>query len=143
MRGRNKIIQNNRTIQRCPTFQPEQLQNQQLAGQTWQPWAQPQNQQLGGQTWQPWAQPQNQYLPGQTWQPWAQPASVQPAAEPVAEPAKLMNSQPMLGADFNPNDFQAEFSPSGSVKASQTGVFPIRYGHYTSLEEGCQVLRET
>jgi len=105
-------------------LQPEQLQNQQLAGQTWQPWAQPQNQQLGGQTWQPWAQPQNQYLPGQTWQP-AQPASVQPAAEPVAEPAKLMNSQPMLGADFNPNDFQAEFSPSGSVKASQTGVFPI------------------
>jgi len=101
------------------TWQPqlaEQIQNQHLSGQTWQPWAQPQNQHLSGQTWQPWAQPQaNNYLPGQTWQPWAQP---QPSVQPMTETAKLMN------AEFKPVQDET-FSPSGSVKTSEAGVFPI------------------
>lgn len=60
-----------------PGYQPDP--NMMLPGQTLQPWAQDGNQQfLSGQTWQPWAQPgyqprNQQLLPGQTWQPWAQP----------------------------------------------------------------------
>merc|ERR1712012_865655 len=99
----------------------EVMQGQHLAGQTWQAWAQPQNSYLSGQTWQPWAQPQNTYLAGQTWQPWARKAAASTSKENenVGAPARLQ--------EFNPDDLlKVQFSPSGTVQASQTGVFPIR-----------------
>jgi len=99
----------------------EVMQGQHLAGQTWQAWAQPQNSYLSGQTWQPWAQPQNTYLAGQTWQPWAREAAASTSKENenVGAPARLQ--------EFNPDDLlKVQFSPSGTVQASQTGVFPIR-----------------
>merc|ERR1712038_418826 len=95
-----------------------------LPGQTWQPWAQQQQmsgQFLPGQTWQQWAQPQNNYLAGQTWQPWAREAAASTSKENenVGAPARLQ--------EFNPDDLlKVQFSPSGTVQASQTGVFPIR-----------------
>merc|ERR1712241_383254 len=106
-----------------------QPQNNYLAGQTWQPWAQEamasnevmQGQHLAGQTWQAWAQPQNSYLGGQTWQPWAREAAASTSKENenVGAPARLQ--------EFNPDDLlKVQFSPSGTVQASQTGVFPIR-----------------
>merc|ERR1712012_937247 len=101
--------------------QQQQMSGQFLPGQTWQEWAQPQNGYLSGQTWQPWAQPQNTYLAGQTWQPWARKAAASTSKENenVGAPARLQ--------EFNPDDLlKVQFSPSGTVQASQTGVFPIR-----------------
>ena len=114
-----------------PQWREQQPQRERgwLSGQTWQPWppqpmeqpGQPQRGWISGQTWQPWAQSGQQaleqqpdqpqrsgWLRGQTWQPWAQPGYGAPAV-----------------TNQNERTMEVEYSPTGSVAASASGVVPL------------------